>query len=94
MLPVSLVEGEKVVGAAVSDRVVIFSRNGRTLSEDFSFKIPKSVGKSAKVLLTDLSEGQWTVMKDNKVLEGSKQVTKEAGTIYFNAGPGVYTIVR
>lgn len=94
MLPVYPVEGEKVVGTAISDRVVVFSRDGRVLSEDFSFKIPKSVGKSAKVLLTDLSEGQWTVMKDGKVFDGSKLVTKEAGTIYFNAGPGVYTIVR
>ena len=92
-LPVQKIDGEKVVGAAVGGRTVIFSRDGKALSEEFSFELPKAAGKKVKVLLTDLAEGVWTVTRNGKPLMKDASVTAESGTIYFDAAPGKYTII-
>ena len=92
-LLVQKIDGEKVVGAAVGGRTVIFSRDGKALSEEFSFELPKAAGKKVKVLLTDLAEGVWTVTRNGKPLMKDASVTAESGTIYFDAAPGKYTII-
>ena len=93
-LPVQRIEGEKVVGALVSDRVVLFARDSKVLSDSFTFEIPKSAGKSVKVLLTDLQEGTWTVNSGRKVVVDHVDVKAESGTIYLKLGPGKYSLIR
>jgi heparin/heparan-sulfate lyase len=93
MLPVQRIDADKVVGVSVADRVVTFSRDSKALSEEFCFEIPKSAGKSIKVLVTDLAPGKWTVLNGKKVIEQA-QVDPESGSIYFNAAPGKYTLTR
>lgn len=94
MLPVRRIDADKVVGAAVSDRVVLFSRDSRQLSDSFSFEIPKAAGKQVKVLLTDLAEGSWNIIKDGKPFKRNVAVSPDAGTIYFTGAPGRYTVER
>ena len=93
-LPVMKIDGEKVVGALVADRLVIFARDSKSLSDNFTFEIPKSAGKSVKVLLTDLEAGDWKVLCGKKPILKNVKVSAESGTIYFTAAPGQYTIVK
>ena len=92
-LPVQKIDGEKVVGAAVGGRTVIFSRDGKALSEEFSFELPKAAGKKVKLLVTDLSAGKWTILNGKKVIE-QVDVDPESGSLYFTAAPGMYTLTR
>ena len=92
-LPVQKIDGEKVVGAAVGGRTVIFSRDGKALSDEFSFELPKAAGKKVKVLVTDLSAGKWTVINGKKIIE-QVDVDPESGSLYFTAAPGKYTLTR
>ena len=94
MLPVRRIDADKVVGAAVSDRVVMFSRDSRQLSDSFSFEIPKAAGKQVKILLTDLAEGSWNIIKDGKAFKRNVAVSPDTGTIYFTGSPGRYTVER
>lgn len=93
-LPVQRIDGDKVVGVSVSDRVVVFAHDSKSLSDNFTFEIPKSAGKSVKVLLTDLEAGDWTVLCGKKPMVKSAEVSGECGTLYFTAPPGKYTVIR
>lgn len=90
-LTVQRIDGEKVVGALVADRVVMFSRSGQLLEGGFTFEIPKTAGKQVKVLLTDLQVREWTVKNGKKTVFKSA-VKSEEGTLYFMASPGNYTV--
>lgn len=92
-LPVQRIDAEKVVGAVISDRAVFFCRDSKSLSENFTFEIPKSAGKKFKVLLTDMAEGKWTIKCGKKKID-TIQVSSESGTLYFEAQPGEYTLER
>ena len=92
-LPVQRIDAEKVVGAAIDDRMVFFSRDSRQLTDTFTFEIPKAAGKKVKVLLTDLAEGKWTVSKGKKTIASAK-VNDQSGTLYFDAAPGKYVVSK
>ncbi len=92
-LPVQRIDAEKVVGAAIDDRMVFFSRDSRQLTGTFTFEIPKTSGKRVKVLLTDLAEGKWTVSKGKKTIASAK-VNDQSGTLYFEAAPGKYVVSK
>ena len=92
-LPVERIDADKVVGAVINGRAVLFCRDSRQLTETFTFEIPKSAGKKVKVLLTDLAEGKWTVCKGKKTVKAA-DVSAQAGTIYFDAAPGKYTVQK
>lgn len=90
-LSVQRIDADKVVGALVADRLVMFSRSGQQLADGFTFEIPKSAGKSVKVLLTDLQPREWTVKNGKKTVKKAS-VTSEEGTIYVTLVPGKYTV--
>ena len=92
-LPVQRIDAEKVVGAAIDDRMVLFSRDSRQLTGTFTFEIPKTSGKRVKVLLTDLADGKWTVRKGKNAVKADK-VSAESGTLYFEAAPGKYVVSK
>ena len=90
-LPVQRIDGQRVVGAIVADRLVMFSCDGQSLSDGFTFEIPKTAGKQIKVLLTDMQAREWTLNKKGKTI--LKYIVKpDDGTLYFTAGPGVYVV--
>jgi heparin/heparan-sulfate lyase len=88
-LDVRKVEGDKVTGVQISDRIVMFSRASEKIEGRFTFKVRDE--KSYKILLTDLSPGTWQVLRDNKVVS-TVRTCVEAGTIYFEGGKGRYTV--
>ena len=90
-LSVQRIDADKVVGALVADRLVMFSRSGQPLADSFTFEIPKFAGKSVKVLLTDLQPREWTVKNGKKIVQKAS-VTSEEGTIYVSLAPGRYTV--
>ena len=92
-LSVQKIDGEKVVGAAVGGRAVIFSRDGKELSKEFGFELPKAAGKKVKVLVTDLAPGKWRILTGKNLIE-QIEVDPETGSVYFTAAPGRYTLTR
>ena len=88
-LPVMKVEGEDFVGAAISDRLVLFSKEMQNISKKVRFEVPDIIGKY-KVLITGLNTGEWMILT-----QGKKQritVSKEAGTLYLPLGGGKYVL--
>ena len=108
-LPVTRIDGEgsgnvggtigtQAVGAIVGDRAVVFSADCGRSAEGYSFEIPLSATKKHrtkkfKVLATGLTAGEWTVERNGKPL-GRFAVTEDAGTLYFDAAPGKYTVKK
>jgi heparin/heparan-sulfate lyase len=88
-LEVRKIEGDKVTGVGISDRIVLFSSISGKLGGRFSFSV--GADGSHKILINDLSPGTWQVLKDNQVVSTSK-VTPESGTLYFEGGRGEYTV--
>ncbi len=85
------IDGDKVAGAMISDRVVIFGRDGQALDQRAGFEIPDSE-KVFRILVTDLVPGVWKVMKDGKVLIPAAEVRADDGTLYFSGQSGRYTL--
>lgn len=85
------IDGDKVAGAMISDRVVIFGRDGQALDQRAGFEIPDSE-KVFRILVTDLVPGVWKVMKDGKVLIPAAEVCADDGTLYFSGQSGRYTL--
>ena len=88
-LKVVRIDSDKVVGVSIADRVVTFSRDAKPLTERFSIEIPKSAGKSVKVLITDLQARTWSVKKGNKTIQDAT-IKSEDGTLYLTLTPGKY----
>lgn len=95
---VSRVEcGDRHVGVAIADRVVLFRKDGTTEREAFNVSVPApeaapEKGK-VKLLVCDLAEGNWKVMQNGKKV-ASATVTAEEGTLYVTLAAGNYTITR
>jgi heparin/heparan-sulfate lyase len=89
---VELIEGDKVVGAQIGDRVVIFSKDSEDMSMTFSFNIEGE--HTFGILITDMVKGTWQVLKGGKVMIPAIQVRNQEGTIYFRGSGGEYKILR
>lgn len=90
-LPVTKIEGEKIIGVQIADRVVIQSSNFEQLETDFSFSFD---GRgSFKILIADLNPGTWQIIQGSKVI-ATKQADKIGNTIYFEGKKGIYTLVK
>ena len=85
------IDGDKVAGAMISDRVVIFGRDGQALDKRVGFEIPDSE-KEFRILVTDLVPGVWKVIKDGKVLIPAAEVWADDGKLYFSGQSGRYTL--
>ena len=85
-----MVEGDKVTGAKVNDRVVLFGKKGAVVSDAFAFTV---TGTEAIIqcLVVDLSPGTWSVAKNGKTA-GKYEVKAGAGALSFKGAPGTYTV--
>ena len=100
-LPVQRIDAQDVVGAIIADRAVLFCRDSKTLNKAFSFTISDKdiqvagkMTKELKVLLTDLAEGNWKVMRDGKVFLESAKVDSADGTLYLTLPAGEYQFLK
>jgi len=89
---IDFIEDEDVIGVQISDRVVTFSKNARTLNKPFSFTV-KGKGKF-KIIVTDLLPGNWQVIKDGKLLIPAIPVRSDDGVLYFEGAGGIYKFLR
>ncbi|WP_254560036.1 heparin/heparin-sulfate lyase HepB [Dyadobacter diqingensis] len=83
-----LVETEEFIGTRIGDRVVLFSKNGRLVGEQFHLKI---TGKGVvKVLIADVQEGDWKVSSKNS----NNQIKSVSQVLYLTLDAGDYTFSR
>jgi Heparinase II C-terminal domain/Heparinase II/III-like protein/Domain of unknown function (DUF4962) len=89
---VKRIDGEKVIGVQMADRVTTFSKNFTTLDRSFSFSIE---GKGTfKFALTDMLPGTWQIMKEGKVFLPALIVRSDDGILYFEGEAGKYSLMR
>jgi heparin/heparan-sulfate lyase len=92
-LPVRLrTQPAPVVTAEIADRLVLFNRQGVRLTKPFTFQV-QGQGK-VKLLLTDLTEGNWQVWRDGHIYKPAIEVSAEAGTLYVEGPAGTYELRR
>ncbi|MGM9786765.1 MAG: heparin/heparin-sulfate lyase HepB [Candidatus Cryptobacteroides sp.] len=96
-LPVQRIDADKVVGAAIADRAVFFSRNGEPLKGCFSLTLSKKdLGGAAslKVLVTDLVPGTWQIRKEGDIFIPAIEVGSDDATLYLTLTEGTYEFLR
>jgi heparin/heparan-sulfate lyase len=85
-----LLDQDEMVGIAIADRTVFFSRTSTLLVGPVSVRLPETDGDWG-CLVTGLSAGRWNV-------EGpagfTLDVTEEGGCLYFRGPAGEYTVRR
>jgi hypothetical protein len=76
-------------GFLVAGTTVTFQSDGQRTAGPVSFR---SDGK--RFLVTDLAEGAWRVARDGAAAGKAIEVSKDAGTLWFEGPPGRYTLER
>lgn len=89
-IAVEKIETDKLVGAKIADRIVLFSKNGDIL--DGQLKIITQ--GPAKVLVTDLATGNWKVNCTSDKKQSVGVVKNNSGVLYFEAEKGTYSITK
>ncbi|PYI57309.1 heparin/heparin-sulfate lyase HepB [Paenibacillus flagellatus] len=93
-LAVEQINGDKVVGAQISDRVVLFAKDGQPVNDELIFEIPGS-DSGLYVLVTDLAAGYWTVQRQGSQPSAVQyEVLADKGILYFQGDAGTYTLTR
>jgi heparin/heparan-sulfate lyase len=87
-----LIENETVNGVQLADRVVTFSKNSNKINRPFSLIIRGDA--TYKLLITDLTQGTWQIMKDGKVVKPALYVRSDDGILYFEGTAGEYKFLR
>ena len=88
LLNVEKIETDRLVGAQIGDRIVLFSKNGTTESLPVNLNI-KGNG-FIKVLITDLEKGNWDVTGP----ASPGMVRNDQNLVYFQAKAGNYLITK
>ncbi|WP_139236412.1 heparin/heparin-sulfate lyase HepB [Rugamonas rubra] len=78
-------------GVKIDNRVVLFAKDDADLSGTASFEL--ATADTLRVLVTDLSQGYWSVSRNGAPATVEYEVGAEDGTMYFvAAGAGSYTL--
>lgn len=88
-LPVRSMQAGTLSGFLVAGTTVTFQSDGQRTAGPMSFR---SDGK--RFLVTDLAEGAWRVARDGAAAGKAIEVSKDAGTLWFEGPPGRYTLER
>jgi Heparinase II C-terminal domain len=91
-LSVEKIDGRGVVGAQLSDRVVLFNPRGDRSADPISFAA--SGGGTLKFLVTDVVEGNWQVWRDGRIVLPAVVASGDAGVLYFEGLAGNYSLQR
>ncbi len=92
LLDVDLVDEETVLGIQIKDRIVTFSKSAEIIDRPFSLTIRDS--GSRRILLSDLREGTWQILKDGSVYRNALKVQNDDHLLYFEGDTGTYTFCR
>ena len=91
-LTVKRIDGDRITGVSIGDRIVLSSKNSENIQGSFTFSIQET--GNLKILLTDLLPGKWQVTRDDKLVIPEASVKAEDGILYFEGTKGKYTINR
>jgi len=79
-------------GVTVSDRMVMFSRNGRQINNDFELTVRENGYPEMLCLVTDLSPGMWRIENGGNTMY--QKVKETENVLVFTAKPGRCVISR
>lgn len=88
-LAVEKLDNQLQVGVQIADRVAMYSASGERLNETLTVTTGEASG-DLKVLVADLVAGDWVV--SGNLRADPVQVIEDAGTLYFTAPAGIYTL--
>lgn len=88
-LPVTHIDLDRLEGAALKDRVVLFSKTGERLGG--ALEIAFGGTGLLQVLVADLAAGTWQVAGPVRT---RAEVSEEAGVLYFRGPAGTYRLSR
>ncbi len=90
-IDVKTINSVKAIGVVISDRIVFYSKNCMEIDTSFNFSIIDT--NNYKILLTDLKPGDWTILKDQKIVLPTCKVNED-GVFYFKGTKGEYSLKR
>ncbi|MNI23138.1 Heparin and heparin-sulfate lyase precursor [compost metagenome] len=85
-------ETDDYAGARIQDRVVFFAKGFDLIDQEATITFDGVTNHTYKVLVTDLADGYWTVVKVGETAAVKYKVVKEGNSIYFEGKPGTYTL--
>jgi len=88
-LVVEKMETEKFVGAKISDRIILFSKDGEISNQSISLKI--SGDRTYKVIIADVQQGNWKIEGLNNTVF---QVRDGQNLLSFSAPKGDYKLIK
>ena len=89
---VQRIDGERIVGVQLADRVVVFAKNSELLYKNFTFTV--SGAGTYKFVITDLKAGNWQIKKDGRVFIPLTEVRAAEGVLAFEGVAGSYEFCR
>jgi heparin/heparan-sulfate lyase len=92
MYAVKRIDGDKVVGVQIADRITSFSKNFMIIDRSFGLSVKGN--EVYKMVLTDLLPGTWQVMKDGKVFLPAVVVRNDDAILYMEGTAGEYRFLR
>ncbi|MEF3310626.1 carbohydrate binding domain-containing protein [Paenibacillus sp. GYB004] len=87
-LQTGAIDSEKMVGAAIGDYAVLFSKAGVREQGTVAFAVYG--GGERQYVVTDLASGTWKISGASGEFFG--EVSEEGGVLYFTGPAGVYTL--
>ncbi|RKN78813.1 heparin/heparin-sulfate lyase HepB [Paenibacillus ginsengarvi] len=88
-LATTMVDSDKMIGAAIADSVALFSKTGDRENGTVSFSVYGS-RLQLHFVVTDMAAGSWAIMQGGQTTYG--EVTDDGGVLYFDGQPGSYTL--
>jgi len=88
LLTVEKIETDRLTGAKIGNRIVLFSKNGNPENHSVNLNIEGS--GTFKVLITDLEKGNWEITST----QSSHTVINNNNLVYFEATAGNYVITK
>lgn len=89
---VKRLDGSRLIGVQVADRIVTFSKDSEVLSGKFDLNIEGDI--QYKIVITDLKAGNWQVKKDGQIYIPQRYVGGEDGILTFEGSGGHYEFFR
>ncbi|NCB69981.1 MAG: heparinase [Bacteroidia bacterium] len=86
------IDGEKITGVQIADRIVTFSKNCMPLGTSFDLKVCKRA--NYKFIVTDLMPGKWQVLKNGKSWLKNVNVKEKDGVLSFDGTDGRYRFIK
>jgi heparin/heparan-sulfate lyase len=89
---VKMIQGDKVVGAQIADRISMFSKSATLISDSFTFNV--TTEGRYKYVLTDLDSGKWELKRNGEEYVDTFTVELNQGLVNFEGLAGEYQLTN